>query len=144
MSRAKNLLFFILLCPLHKALAQDQSLYNYQDLSHLYYAKQKDSLKKAWVCAAIVRQIANANRDLIPTDPLLLLDRNPSVNAYALGDNVLAVNLGLITFSKSREELALAIAAAATNPSPRQLRRRIPRTPPSAASELLHGLPASL
>lgn len=151
MTRAKILLFCILFAVTAKA--QDQSLYSYQDLSHLYYQRQKDSLKKAWVCptafkdkdgqrqykemydsrtefllsaithddyvhdrevypyiAAIVRQIADANRDLIPTDPLLLLDRNPSVNAYALGDNVLAVNLGLITFSESREELALAIA----------------------------------
>jgi Zn-dependent protease with chaperone function len=153
MSRAKIQLLCILVSLLQTASAQDQSLYNYQDLSHLYYQKQKDSLKKAWVCptlfrdkdgqrqykaiydsrtdfllaaianddyvhdhevypyiAAIVRQIADANRDLIPVDPLLLLDRNPSVNAYALGDNVLAVNLGLITFSQTREELALAIA----------------------------------
>jgi Zn-dependent protease with chaperone function len=153
MTRAKILLFCILLSLLYTANAQDQSLYAYQDLSHLYYQKQKDSLKKAWVCpvifkdkegqrqykemydsrtdfllsaithddyvhdrevypyiAGIVHQIATANRDLIPVDPLLLLDRNPSVNAYALGDNVLAVNLGLITFSGSREELALAIA----------------------------------
>ncbi|HET6252805.1 MAG TPA: M48 family metalloprotease [Puia sp.] len=153
MSPAKILLFCILLSLLYTANAQDQNLYNYQDLSHVYYQKQKDSLKKAWVCpsafsdrdgqhkykeiydsrtefllsaithddyvhdrevypyiAGIVRQIANANRGLIPADPLLLLDRNPSVNAYALGDNVLAVNLGLVIFSGSREELALAIA----------------------------------
>ena len=153
MSRAKFLLICVLASLLNMAHAQTPNLYSYQELSHIYYQKQKDSLKKAWVCpavmkdkegqrkykeiydnrtdfllaaishddyvhdqdvypyiAGIVRQIADANRDLIPVDPFLLLDRNPSVNAYALGDNVLAVNLGLITFSGSREELALAIA----------------------------------
>ncbi len=153
MSRARFLLFCILTSLFNLAHAQNQGLYSYQELSHIYYQKQKDSLKKAWVCpsilkekdaqrkykeiydnrtdfllaaishddyvhdqdvypyiAGIVRQIADANRDIIPVDPFLLLDRNPSVNAYALGDNVLAVNLGLITFSGSREELALAIA----------------------------------
>ena len=153
MSRAKFLLFCILTGFVNLAIAQNQGLYSYQELSHIYYQQQKDSLKKAWACpalfkdkesqrkykeiyesrtdfllaainhddyvrdhdvfpyiAGIVRQIADANPDMIPVDPLVLLDRNPSVNAYALGDNVLAVNLGLITFSGSREELALAIA----------------------------------
>jgi Zn-dependent protease with chaperone function len=130
-----------------------QSLYSYQDLSHFYYGKQRDSLKKAWVCPssfkdkaaqkkykeiwdgrtegitgaingddyvhdnevydyvdAIVRQITEANRQLVPEKPFLLIDRSYSVNAYAVGGNLLAVNLGLITFSTSREELALAIA----------------------------------
>jgi len=129
------------------------SLYSYQDLSHFYYSKQRDSLKKAWVCPAsfkdkaaqkkykeiwdvrtdgiigaingddyvhdnevytyvdaIVRQITEANRQLVPEKPFLLIDRSNWVNAYAVGGNLLAVNLGLITFSASREELALAIA----------------------------------
>jgi len=133
--------------------AHSQSLYSYQDLSHFYYSKQRDSLKKAWVCPssfkdkaaqkkykeiwdtrtdgitgaingddyvhdnevydyvdAIVRQITEANRQLVPEKPFLLIDRSYSVNAYAVGGNLLAVNLGLITFSASREELALAIA----------------------------------
>jgi Zn-dependent protease with chaperone function len=130
-----------------------QSLYSYQDLSHFYYSKQRDSLKKAWICPssfkdkaaqkkykeiwdtrtdgitgaingddyvhdnevydyvdAIVRQITDANRQLVPEKPFLLIDRSHWVNAYAVGGNLLAVNLGLITFSTSREELALAIA----------------------------------
>jgi hypothetical protein len=41
---------------------------------------------------------------------LLLIDRNASVNAYAVGRNLLAVNLGLISFVQSREELALVLA----------------------------------
>jgi hypothetical protein len=133
--------------------AQIKPLYSYQDLSHLYYAKQKDSLKKAWVCPAvyknketqrqykeiwdqrtdfitsaiadddyvkdqdvfsyidgIITQIVQANKQLLPARPFLLLDRSPSVNAYAIGGNVIAVNLGLISFARSREELALAIA----------------------------------
>ncbi|WP_315817595.1 M48 family metalloprotease [Paraflavitalea speifideaquila] len=58
----------------------------------------------------IVSQIANANRDRVPVAPFILLDRSSSVNAYALGNNILALNLGLITFSQSREELALVLA----------------------------------
>jgi hypothetical protein len=58
----------------------------------------------------IVRQITDANHALVAERPFLLIDRSSSVNAYAMGGNVLAVNLGLITFSQSREELALAIA----------------------------------
>jgi hypothetical protein len=133
--------------------AQENGLYNYQDLSHIYYAKAKDSLRRTWPCPplfkdkptqkkykeiwdertdmitdningddyvhdkevysyieAIVRQIAEANRQLVPETPLLLIDRSSAVNAYSIGGNVLAVNLGLITFAETREELALVIA----------------------------------
>ncbi|HEY4107411.1 M48 family metalloprotease [Puia sp.] len=134
-------------------LAQSGSLYSYQDLSHFYYSKQRDSLKKAWTCPTsfkdkaaqkkyreiwdqridgiigaingddyvhdnevytyidgIVRQITEANRQLVPVKPFVFIDRSSWVNAYAVGGNLLAVNLGLITFSTTREELALAIA----------------------------------
>jgi len=150
---AKILISGLLLIVSTGILAQENGLYTYQDLSHLYYAKQKDSLKKAWVCPPdfkdratqkkyreiwdqrtdqllgaindddyvhdkevygyvldIVRQLAAANPGLMPEKPLLLIDRSSSVNAYAMGGNILAVNLGLITFSQTREELALAIA----------------------------------
>lgn len=133
--------------------AQIKPLYAYQDLSHIFYAKQKDSLKKAWSCPSvyksretqrqyreiwdqrtdfitqairdddyvkdedvypyidgIIDQIRQANKDLLPVKPFLLLDRSSSVNAYAVGGNVIAVNLGLISWSQSKEELALAIA----------------------------------
>lgn len=133
--------------------AQIKPLYAYQDLSHIFYAKQKDSLKKAWSCPSvydsretqrqyreiwdqrtdfitqairddayvkdedvylyidgIIDQIMKANKELLPAKPFLLLDRSSSVNAYAVGGNVIAVNLGLISWSESREELALAIA----------------------------------
>ncbi|HLZ88521.1 MAG TPA: M48 family metallopeptidase [Puia sp.] len=135
------------------AFAQSNSLYSYQDLSHFYYSKQRDSLKKAWVCPnsfkekaaqkkyrdiwdartdaiigaindddyvhdnevynyidGIVREITEANRQMVPVKPFVLIDRSSSVNAYAVGGNVLAVNLGLITFATTREELALVIA----------------------------------
>jgi Zn-dependent protease with chaperone function len=135
------------------AYAQSGSLYAYQDLSHFFYGKQRDSLKKAWVCPSsfkdkaaqkkykeiwdertdgilgainedayvhdnevyayvdgILRQITDANRQLVPQKPFLLIDRSSSANAYAVGGNILAINLGLITFSATREELALAIA----------------------------------
>src|ERR1700744_217136 len=153
MSTVKILLIGIFLILMGAVYAQSQSLYSYQDLSHLYYQKQKDSLKKAWVCPTafkdkaaqkkykeiwdartegllgainnddyvhdnevynyvegIVRQLTEANPSLVPVKPFLLIDRSSAVNAYSVGGNVLAVNLGLITFSTTREELALAIA----------------------------------
>jgi hypothetical protein len=153
MARAKILLFCVLPCLFETAYAQNKSLYSYQDLSHLCYQAQKDSLKKAWVCpdvfkerdtqkklrefwdqrteniteaithddyvhdqdvyayvSGIVRQISAANPQLVSFTDFVLLDRSPSVNAYTIGGHVLAVNLGLIVFSRTREELALAIA----------------------------------
>lgn len=58
----------------------------------------------------IISDLHRANPQLLKQKPLLLIDRSASVNAYAMGGNVIAVNLGLITFAQSREELALAIA----------------------------------
>ena len=58
----------------------------------------------------IISTLYKANPQLLKEKPLLLIDRSPSVNAYALGGNIIAVDLGLITFAQSREELALAIA----------------------------------
>ena len=143
----------LLMAAVSCAKAQNSYLYNYQQLSHLYYSSQKDSIKKAWTCPSafsnkttqkkykeiwdsrtdflveaidndnfvrdqqvynyidgIVSQIARSNKELVPVKPLLLIDRSEGVNAYALGGNVISVNLGLISFSQSREELALAIA----------------------------------
>src|ERR1700722_10629679 len=134
-------------------IAQVKSIYTYQELSKTFYAKQKDSLKKAWICPdlykdkatkkkyqeiwnsrtdfivsaidnqnfvfepelgnylqSIIDQISLANPGLIKGRPLLLIDRSSSANAYALGGNVIVVNLGLINFVQSREEIALAIA----------------------------------
>jgi hypothetical protein len=150
---ARSLIWALLIFPLAELHAQSQSLYSYQELSHLFYARQKDSLKKAWACPSfykqketqkkykefwdertdfitgaitadnyvhdkdicnyiqgIIDQIVAANRNLLPERPLLLLDRSPSVNAYSTGGNLIAVNLGLISFARSREELALVIA----------------------------------
>ncbi len=58
----------------------------------------------------IIFDLTKANPALIKEKQLLLIDRSASVNAYAIGGNVIAINLGLITFSQSREELALVIA----------------------------------
>lgn len=144
---------FILTIISIPVVSQTKILYSYQELSHAYYQKQKDSLTKAWICPAIykekntqkkykeiwdertqfitraiendnyvhdnevygyvdgiINQIVQANKQMIPVKPLLLLDRSSSANAYALGNNVIAVNLGLIVFSQTREELSLAIA----------------------------------
>jgi hypothetical protein len=142
---------FVLLSPF--AQAQKSSLYTYQNLSHLHYERQKDSIKKAWTCPVIykekatqkkyreywdertdfvtgiiaddnyvydedlyqyidniISQLVKANQQLLPVKPLLLIDRSPSANAYAIGGNLFAINLGLITFVRTREELALVIA----------------------------------
>lgn len=133
--------------------AQPAHLYSYNDLSAFSFARQKDSLKKAWDCPQmykdkstqkeyrelwnsrtdfissaieannyindheiynyieeIISDLYKANPQLLKQKPLLLIDRSASVNAYALGGNVIAVNLGLVTFAQSREELALVIA----------------------------------
>jgi len=145
--------FILLLLTFQCAQAQNSYLYNYQQLSHLYYSKQKDSIKKDWVCPTaftnkttqkkykeiwesrtkflieaiesdnfvrdqqvfnyvddIVSQITRSNKDLVPVKPLILIDRSEVVNAYAIGNNVIAINLGLISFSQSREEIALIVA----------------------------------
>jgi Peptidase family M48 len=146
--------FFMLLilCPFC-LMAQVNGLYTYQQLSKTFYAKQKDSLKKAWICPAIYKdkatkkkyqeiwdsrtdfivsaidnqdyvfepevgnyiqaiidQISLANPERIRVKPFLLIDRSSAANAYALGGNVIVVNLGLLDFAQSREEIALAIA----------------------------------
>lgn len=58
----------------------------------------------------IISDLAKSNPVLLQQKPFLLIDRSASVNAYALGGNVMVVNLGMISFVQSREELALAIA----------------------------------
>lgn len=153
MPRFKHLITAFLAAISLQAISQTQSLYSFQELSHLYYQKQKDSLAKAWACPSlykeketqkkygeiwnertkfitdaikdddflhdkevhsyvegIITQIVQANKAIIPVKPLLFIDRSPSVNAYAIGNNIIAVNLGLVAFAQSREELALAIA----------------------------------
>lgn len=145
--------FVFLMSVCSNLWAQNKPIYNYEELSHLFYLKQKDSIKKAWECPVaytdkatqkkykeiwdsrtqfiktaienddyihdsqvftyvegIVDQIAKSNKELVSVKPFLLIDRSSAVNAYAVGGNIIVVNLGLVTFTKSREELALAIA----------------------------------
>ncbi|CAN5827901.1 hypothetical protein BH11BAC3_BH11BAC3_14910 [soil metagenome] len=136
-----------------KCFAQGTSISRFDELSRFSMAKQKDSIKKAWVCPSrykdkekqkkyaeiwnsrtdfllnaiqanhfiynkplveyvdgIIQQIKKSNPDIIQSPLLLLIDRSESVNAYSLGNNVIAVNLGLICYAQNREELALVIA----------------------------------
>jgi hypothetical protein len=58
----------------------------------------------------ILQQIIDGNKSLIPKAPLLLLDRSSGVNAYAMGNNLIAINIGFLSFAESREEVALALA----------------------------------
>lgn len=150
----RTAMVFLVLCLSSSLLrAQDQHLYTYQQLSNTYYAAQKDSLKKAWVCPevsddrsvqrkfrtfweertkfldtaigkqhfiyepevdryiqGIVDQLIAGSPQRFGTRPFLLIDRSSVVNAYALGGNVLVINLGMIHFCRTREELALVVA----------------------------------
>ena len=58
----------------------------------------------------ILTEIQTFNSKLIPKKPILLIDRSSSVNAYSVGGNIIAVNLGLISFASSKEEIALVMA----------------------------------
>lgn len=58
----------------------------------------------------IIQELRNSNPTRIPFQPLLLIDRSSAVNAYAIGGNIIAVNLGLLHFAQSREEVALVLA----------------------------------
>ncbi|MFL5808228.1 MAG: M48 family metalloprotease [Flavisolibacter sp.] len=151
----KHLLFVsaLLVFSVSAMQAQDKTLYNSGELSKHYYSKQRDSIKKAWVCPImsgsketqkkfkeiwdkrtdflidaidenhfvhdshifnyvqeLVDQLQKSNKDLIKERPFLLLDRSQSVNAYAVGGNIIVVNLGLVAFTATREEMALIIA----------------------------------
>jgi hypothetical protein len=50
MIRKPILLQVLLMAAFICAKAQNGYLYNYQQLSHLYYSGQRDSIKKAWTC----------------------------------------------------------------------------------------------
>ena len=136
-----------------QAFSQEKAFSTYSDLSRFSFAKQKDSIKKAWTVSTIfkdkktqneyaeiwksrsdflfdgieendfvynkdivdyvngiITDLIVANKTLIQVQPLLLIDRNESVNAYSIGGNVLAINLGLIAYVNTREEMALIIA----------------------------------
>ncbi|WP_261387630.1 M48 family metalloprotease [Chitinophaga pinensis] len=59
---------------------------------------------------SIVADLCKGNKGYLPAQPFLVLDRSPSINAYAVGSNVIAVNLGLIQFAQTKEELVLTLA----------------------------------
>ena len=59
---------------------------------------------------AVVTQLYESNKGLFPRKPFLLIDRSPVANAYAIGENVIVVNVGLLTNIKYRDELALILA----------------------------------
>ena len=59
---------------------------------------------------SILTQLVAANPKLLPRKPMLLIDRSSFVNAHTLSGNIIKVNLGLITFARTREDLAYVIA----------------------------------
>ena len=60
--------------------------------------------------SAIISQLQKGNSSLIRQNPILLIDRSGSVNAYSVGSHIICVNLGLISYSRNREEIALVLA----------------------------------
>ncbi|RYY39364.1 MAG: peptidase M48 Ste24p [Chitinophagaceae bacterium] len=58
----------------------------------------------------LLSQLQAGNKTLLPKKPTLLIDRSSAVNAYSIGGGLIAVNLGLVTFAGSREEVALVLA----------------------------------
>lgn len=58
----------------------------------------------------LLQEIISGNKQLFPNAPFLLIDRSSSVNAYAMGNNIIAVNIGLLAFVQTREELSLVLA----------------------------------
>jgi hypothetical protein len=58
----------------------------------------------------LIQEIVKKNESYFKIAPNLLIDRSSVVNAYAIGGNIIAVNLGLINYVETREELALVIA----------------------------------
>src|SRR5687768_17281188 len=57
MAPSSTCLTLICLTLLYSGLnAQHKNLYSYQELSHFFYEKQKDSLKKAWTCPSIYKE----------------------------------------------------------------------------------------
>lgn len=60
--------------------------------------------------AGIVNNIVANNKTLIPTAPLILLDRSASINAYTYGHWIIVINAGLIEYVQSKEELTFIIA----------------------------------
>lgn len=58
----------------------------------------------------VVAELYESNKTLFPKKPFLLIDRSTVANAYAIGENVIVVNIGLLTNIKYRDELALILA----------------------------------
>jgi hypothetical protein len=59
---------------------------------------------------AIVSKLYENNKTKFSRKPFLLIDRSTVANAYSIGENVIVVNLGLLTNIKYKDELALILA----------------------------------
>lgn len=58
----------------------------------------------------IFNELVSSNKSLITRYPKFFIDRSEVANAYAFGDHIIVVNLGLIMRSKSKEEIAFYLA----------------------------------
>ena len=58
----------------------------------------------------IVAKLAQGNSEMIKDKPLVFVNRSSVVNAYSLGLNIIIVNLGILDFVKSKEELSFILA----------------------------------
>jgi hypothetical protein len=71
------------------------------------FIQEKEVYEYLW---SIIHDLKQGSPKLIPHNPALLIDRSSAVNAYSIGSRIICVNLGLLSFVKSREELSLILA----------------------------------
>lgn len=58
----------------------------------------------------IATELYEKNKPFITSKPIILVDRSSATNAYSIGKNIVVINMGLISFCRYKEELALVIA----------------------------------
>ena len=117
LSKQKDSLKKVLVCPTaFKEKETQKQFKEYWDNRTIYLSNaisandfvQQPSINS--YLQKIVEDITGSNRKYFSAAPLLLINRSSSVNAFAYGSNIICVNLGLISFAESREEIALVLA----------------------------------
>ncbi len=90
-----------------KEIWDSRTAYLFESIGDNQYLAQPEMYNYTY---KILAEIISGNKKLFPQSPFLLIDRSSSVNAYAMGNNIIAVNIGLLAFAQTREELALVLA----------------------------------
>jgi len=82
----------------------DQTCLNIENDNYLYAPAINAYLE------GIVQQLCLANKEVIDKKPLVLVDRSSVANAYTPGNYIICVNMGIVDFVETREELAFILA----------------------------------